>query len=162
MKYSVLTISDSAFSGTNKDLGGPLIIDIMGSQNILIEHMLVADEIDDIEQALKTLCEDSDNELILTTGGTGIGPRDVTPEATKNIIEYEIPGIPELMRIKNYPKTDFVALSRAVAGVFNKKLIVNFPGSPKAVKENLEVLLPLLPHSIDLIKGNTDHKEIKR
>ena len=88
MKYSVLTISDSAFSGTNKDLGGPLIIDIMGSQNILIEHMLVADEIDDIEQALKTLCEDSDNELILTTGGTGIGPRDVTPEATKNIIEY--------------------------------------------------------------------------
>jgi len=162
MKYSVLTISDSAFSSNKNDIGGPLIIDIMGSQNTLIEHKLVADEIDDIEQALKTFCENSDNELILTTGGTGIGPRDVTPEATKNIIEYEIPGIPELMRIKNYPKTDFVALSRAVAGVFNKKLIVNFPGSPKAVKENLEVLLPLLPHSIDLIKGNTDHKEIKR
>ena len=162
MKYSVLTISDSAFSRNKKDLGGPLIIEIMGSKNRLIEHKLVADEIDDIEQALKTLCENSDNELILTTGGTGIGPRDVTPEATKNIIEYEIPGISELMRIKNYSKTDFVALSRAVAGVFNKKLIVNFPGSPKAVKENLEVLLPLLPHSIDLIKGNTDHKEIKR
>ena len=84
MKYSVLTISDSAFSSNKNDIGGPLIIDIMGSQNTLIEHKLVADEIDDIEQALKTFCENSDNELILTTGGTGIGPRDVTPEATKN------------------------------------------------------------------------------
>ena len=95
--------------------------------------------------------------LILTTGGTGIGPRDVTPEATKKIIDYEIPGIPELMRVKNYSNSDYVSLSRSVAGVKSKKLIVNLPGSVKAVTENLQIVYPLLKHAIELINGNTKH-----
>lgn len=162
MKYSVITISDSASSGENSDVSGPLIIDIMGTENILGNYKIVPDEQAEIVKILQITAQEPELDLILTTGGTGIGPRDVTPEATREVIEYEIPGISELMRVKNYVNSEFVALSRAVVGVTNKKLIVNLPGNPKAVKENLNVLIKLLPHALDLIKGNTDHKDVKR
>tara|TARA_B100001142_G_scaffold227982_2_gene226067 strand:+ start:1026 stop:1514 length:489 start_codon:yes stop_codon:yes gene_type:complete len=162
MKYSVITISDSASSGENSDVSGPLIIDIMGTENILGNYKIVPDEQTEIVKILQITAQEPELDLILTTGGTGIGPRDVTPEATREVIEYEIPGISELMRVKNYVNSEFVALSRAVVGVTNKKLIVNLPGNPKAVKENLNVLIKLLPHALDLIKGNTDHKDVKR
>jgi molybdenum cofactor synthesis domain-containing protein len=162
MKYSVITISDSASIGENKDVSGPLIIDILGTKNRLVDYKIVPDERSEIVKTLKISVEEPELELILTTGGTGIGPRDVTPEATMEIIDYEIPGISELMRVKNYVNSEFVALSRAVTGVLNKKLIINLPGNPKAVKENLNVLMPLLPHALDLIKGKTDHKDVKR
>lgn len=162
MKYSVITISDSASSGENSDVSGPLIIDIMGTENILGDYKIVPDEQAEIVKILQITAQEPELDLILTTGGTGIGPRDVTPEATREVIEYEIPGISELMRVKNYVNSEFVALSRAVVGVTNKKLIINLPGNPKAVKENLNVLIKLLPHALDLIKGNTDHKDVKR
>ena len=162
MKYSVITISDSASSGENSDVSGPLIIDIMGTENILGDYKIVPDEQAEIVKILQITAQEPELDLILTTGGTGIGPRDVTPEATREVIEYEIPGISELMRVKNYVNSEFVALSRAVVGVTNKKLIINLPGNPKAVKENLNVLMQILPHALDLIKGNTDHKDVKR
>lgn len=162
MKYSVITISDSASSGENSDVSGPLIIDIMGTENILGNYKIVPDEQAEIVKILQITAQEPELDLILTTGGTGIGPRDVTPEATREVIEYEIPGISELMRVKNYVNSEFVALSRAVVGVTNKKLIINLPGNPKAVKENLNVLMQILPHALDLIKGNTDHKDVKR
>ena len=162
MKYSVITISDSASSGENSDVSGPLIIDIMGTENILGNYKIVPDEQAEIVKILQITAQEPELDLILTTGGTGIGPRDVTPEATREVVEYEIPGISELMRVKNYINSEFVALSRAVAGVTNKILIINLPGNPKAVKENLNVLMQILPHALDLIKGNTDHKDVKR
>ena len=162
MKYSVITISDSASSGEKNDISGPLIIDMLGTDNILTAYKIVPDEHAEIIKILQITIQEPELELILTTGGTGIGPRDVTPEATKEVIDYEIPGISELMRVKNYVNSEFVALSRAVAGVTNKKLIINLPGNPKAVKENLNVLIPLLPHALDLIKGKTDHKDVNR
>ena len=162
MKYSVITISDSASNGENSDVSGPLIIDIMGTENILNDYKIVPDEQAEIVKILQITAQEPGLDLILTTGGTGIGPRDVTPEATREVVEYEIPGISELMRVKNYINSEFVALSRAVAGVTNKKLIINLPGNPKAVKENLNVLMQILPHALDLIKGNTDHKDVKR
>ena len=114
MKYSVITISDSASSGENSDVSGPLIIDIMGTENILNDYKIVPDEQAEIVKILQITAQESDLDLILTTGGTGIGPRDVTPEATREVVEYEIPGISELMRVKNYINSEFVALSRAV------------------------------------------------
>ena len=162
MKYAVITISDSASLGTNKDLSGPKIIEFMGSHNILFSHNIVPDDVSSIVKLLNDLCDNPELELILTTGGTGIGPRDVTPEATKQVIDYEIPGIPEIMRVKNYSKSSYVALSRALAGVSNNKLIINLPGSPKAVQENLEIIYPLIKHALELINGNTYHEGNKR
>ena len=129
------------------------------SQDKVSIHLLddLSDDIDKIISVLDKWLEIDDLNLILTTGGTGIGPRDVTPEATKKIIDYEIPGIPELMRVKNYSNSDYVSLSRSVAGVKSKKLIVNLPGSVKAVTENLQIVYPLLKHAIELINGNTKH-----
>jgi len=157
MKYIVVTISDSSYLDSKKDLSGPEIIKFMGKEHVLLGHEIVSDDVDKIISILDKWLEVEDLNLILTTGGTGIGPRDVTPEATKKIIDYEIPGISELMRVKNYLNSDHVSLSRAIAGVKFKKLIVNLPGSVKAVKENLQVVYPLLKHAIELINGNTKH-----
>ena len=157
MKYIVVTISDTSNLDAKKDLSGPEIVKFMGKENILLGQEIVSDDIDKIISLLDKWLEVEDLNLILTTGGTGIGPRDVTPEATKKIIDYEIPGIPELMRVKNYLNSDYVSLSRSVAGVKSKKLIVNLPGSVKAVTENLQIVYPLLKHAIELINGNTKH-----
>ena len=157
MKYIVVTISDTSSLDAKKDLSGPEIVKFMGKENILLGQEIVSDDIDKIILILDKWLEVEDLNLILTTGGTGIGPRDVTPEATKRIIDYEIPGIPELMRVKNYLNSDYVSLSRSVAGVKSKKLIVNLPGSVKAVTENLQIVYPLLKHAIELINGNTKH-----
>ena len=157
MKYIVVTISDTSNLDAKKDLSGPEIVKFMGKENILLGQEIVSDDIDKIISVLDKWLEIDDLNLILTTGGTGIGPRDVTPEATKKIIDYEIPGIPELMRVKNYSNSDYVSLSRSVAGVKSKKLIVNLPGSVKAVTENLQIVYPLLKHAIELINGNTKH-----
>ena len=157
MKYIVITVSDTSSFDAKKDLSGPEIIKFMGKENILLGKEIISDDVDKIIFTLNKWLEVEELDLILTTGGTGIGPRDVTPEATKKVIEYEIPGIPELMRVKNYLNTDYVSLSRAVAGVKSEKLIINLPGSIKAVQENLKIIYPLLKHAIELINGNTKH-----
>ena len=157
MKYIVITVSDTSSFDAKKDLSGPEIIKFMGKENILLGKEIISDDVDKIIPIFNKWLSVEDLDLILTTGGTGIGPRDVTPEATKKVIDYEIPGIPELMRVKNYLNTDYVSLSRALAGVKSEKLIINLPGSIKAVQENLKIIYPLLKHAIELINGNTKH-----
>ena len=157
MKYIVVTVSDTSSFDAKKDLSGPEIIKFMGKENVLLGKEIISDDVGKIISTLNKWLAVEGLDLILTTGGTGIGPRDVTPEATKKVIDYEIPGIPELMRVKNYLNTDYVSLSRAVAGVKSEKLIINLPGSIKAVQENLKIIYPLLKHAIELINGNTKH-----
>ena len=124
MKYIVVTISDTSSLDAKKDLSGPEIVKFMSRDNDLLGKEIISDDIDKITFTLNKWLAVEDLDLILTTGGTGIGPRDVTPEATKEVIEYEIPGIPELMRVKNYLKSDYVSLSRAIAGVKSRTLII--------------------------------------
>ena len=157
MKYIVVTVSDTSSLNPKKDLSGPEIVKFMSKDNVLLGKEIISDDVDKIIFTLNKWLAVEDLDLILTTGGTGIGPRDVTPEATKEVIDYEIPGISELMRVKNYLNSDYVSLSRAVAGVKSEKLIINLPGSIKAVQENLKIIYPLLNHAIELINGNTKH-----
>tara|TARA_B100000686_G_C16567615_1_gene851152 strand:- start:521 stop:994 length:474 start_codon:yes stop_codon:yes gene_type:complete len=157
MKYIVVTVSDTSSLNPKKDLSGPEIVKFMGKDNVLLGKEIISDDVDKIIFTLNKWLAVEDLDLILTTGGTGIGPRDVTPEATKEVIDYEIPGIPELMRVKNYLNSDYVSLSRAIAGVKAQKLIINLPGSTKAVQENLKIIYPLLKHALELIAGNTKH-----
>lgn len=154
IRVAILTLSDKGSKGEREDRSGPAIREVLEGRdyNILYYDILP----DDKKLIKEKLIEYSEKvDLILTTGGTGLGPRDVTPEATREVIEREIPGIPEIMRIEGMKKTRRAMLSRAVAGVKGRTLIVNLPGSPIAVKENLEVIIDTIPHAIEKIKGDT-------
>lgn len=151
----ILTVSDRASRGDYEDKSGPLIEQMLNDKTLLRVSRL-ATVSDDLEAISSTLVAWSDEglSLILTTGGTGFAPRDVTPEATRAVIDREAPGIPEAMRQESLRITGHAMLSRAVAGMRNQCLIVNLPGSPKAVKENLDVFLPVLPHALELLGGS--------
>ncbi|MBM4140935.1 MAG: MogA/MoaB family molybdenum cofactor biosynthesis protein [Nitrospira sp.] len=150
---AILTISDKGSKGEREDLSGPLIEDILKGIGAEIKYYeVLPDEKELIRESLNEYCRKVD--LILTTGGTGLSPRDVTPDATLEVIEREVPGIAEAMRAEGVKKTNRAILSRAVAGVKGETLIINLPGSPKAVKENLEVILDVIPHAIEKIKGD--------
>ena len=154
MKIGVLTISDRRARGEGEDEGGPLIEKMVtGAGGEVVVRDVVADERDHIEARLRGWSNSGDVDVILTTGGTGLGPRDVTPEATRAVIEREAPGIAELMRAAGMKHTPFAALSRQVAGQRNRTLIVNLPGSPKAIAEGLEALLPILEHAAEMMHG---------
>ena len=154
IKVAILTLSDKGSKGERKDTSGPAIGKLVEKINAeVVASEILPDEKALIKKRLISLCKKAD--LILTTGGTGVSPRDVTPDATREVIEYEIPGIAEAMRLKGLKKTPFSMISRAVAGVRGKTLIINLPGSPQAVKENLSVILPVLSHTIEKIKGST-------
>ncbi len=158
VRVGILTISDRAYSGEYEDASGPLIREIVenrlpGAQVHL--DAVVPDDFKTIKNALAKWCDDAQMDLILTTGGTGFAPRDVTPEATRAVIERDTPGLPEAMRAASLRVTPHAMLSRAAAGVRGQTLIINLPGSPKAVKENLEVILPALPHAIALLQEAT-------
>src|SRR4030067_2575372 len=151
---AVLTLSDKGAKGKRKDESGPLIgkiIKKIGGK--IISYDILPDEKALIKRKLLSLCNEVD--LIITTGGTGLSPRDVTPEATLEVIDRQVQGIAEAMRSEGLKKTSRAMLSRAVAGVRGKSLIINLPGSPKAVKENLAVILDVIPHAIEKIKGDT-------
>jgi len=152
---AVLTVSDRSFRGEREDLSGPLLKDLItavGGQ--VVSSAVVPDEQAQIRTALLDLADRQGMDLILTTGGTGPAPRDVTPEATRAVIEREMPGISEWMRVEGARRfTPFAVLSRAVAGIRGRTLIVNLPGNPRAVQENMELLGPLLPAVMALVKG---------
>ncbi|GAB4548034.1 MAG: MogA/MoaB family molybdenum cofactor biosynthesis protein [Thermodesulfovibrionia bacterium] len=153
IKVAILTMSDKGSRGERKDESGPLIeklIRKIGAE--VVSYEIIPDEKPLIKKRLISLCKKAD--LILTTGGTGPSPRDVTPEATLEVIEREMPGIAEAMRYEGLKKTPNAMLSRAVAGIRGSTLIINLPGSPMAVKEGINVILKCLPHAIEKIKGS--------
>ncbi len=150
---AVLTLSDKGARGERVDQSGPLIADIIKDIGRVEYYDTLPDERELIKERLLEYAGKVD--LVLTTGGTGLSPRDVTPEATLDVIERQVPGIAEAMRMEGMKKTARSMLSRAVAGVKGQTLIINLPGSPKAVKENLEVILDVLPHAVEKIKGDT-------
>jgi len=154
IKVAILTLSDKGSKGERDDASGPAIEKIIKKINAsIISYDVIPDDLGRIKRKLISLSKKA--ELILTTGGTGVSPRDVTPDATREVINYEIPGIAEAMRMKGLKKTPFAMISRAVAGVRGKTLIINLPGSPRAVKENLSVILPILSHTIEKLHGST-------
>ncbi len=155
-KYEVgiITISDRSSRGEREDLGGPLLKELIEKEGFkVIKTQIVPDEKEKIVDVLKEFSEDERIALILTTGGTGFSPRDVTPEATIEACERMTPGIPEAMRAFSAKITNRAYLSRAQAGIRKRTLIINFPGSPKAIKENLEAILPFLDHGIEMLRG---------
>ena len=155
MNFAVVCISDRCSKGLCEDKSGPLISELISSFGKTQEYIIVPDEKAEIEKALIYLCDEVKADIVFTTGGTGFAPRDVTPEATKAVIEREAPGIAEAIRIKSLQITPKAMLSRAVSGIRKNTLIINLPGSPKAVRESIEVVLPVLPHAIEVLSGNT-------
>ncbi len=154
----ILTISDKGARGEREDTSGAAIRELLSSLDVAVErYEVVADERASITQRLITWADEAGLDLIVTTGGTGLGPRDVTPEATRDAIGYEAPGMVEAMRWEGLKHTPMAMLSRAVAGVRGRTLIVNLPGSPRGVRENLSVLLPVLPHALETLRGQTEH-----
>lgn len=160
LRAKILVLSDLASKGQREDQSGPAVRDVLerhGWQVAVIE--LLPDEFDQICDRLNNLTDSDDYDAIFTSGGTGLGPRDVTPEATRSVIETEIPGLGELMRAEGVKSTPFAALSRAIAGVRRGRLIVNLPGSPRGARESLASIIDVLPHAIDQIQGRTGHSE---
>ncbi|MCX8030214.1 MAG: MogA/MoaB family molybdenum cofactor biosynthesis protein [Thermodesulfovibrionales bacterium] len=149
---AILTISDKCSKGEREDKSGQVISHIIKDLGKIKFYDIVPDEVDLIKHKLLQYCDYVD--LIFTTGGTGLSPRDVTPEATKEVIQKEVPGIAEAMRVEGLKSTRQAILSRAIAGIRDKTLIINLPGSPKAVKECLEIIIDVIPHAIAKIKGD--------
>jgi molybdopterin adenylyltransferase len=155
MRAGVLVISDKGWRGERIDKSGQAAREIISQLNLdIVKYEIVPDEADIISGKLSEWCDEVGLDLIVTSGGTGLSPRDVTPEATLKIIDKTIPGLTEAMRIETMKKKPEAILSRAVAGSRGKCLIINLPGSPGAVKECLEVILPVLPHALDVLGGN--------
>ncbi len=155
MNFAVLCVSDRCSQGLCEDKSGPLIKEMLTSLGKTKEYIIVPDDLKEIEKALIYLCDDVCADVVFTTGGTGFAPRDITPEATKAVIEKEAPGIAEGIRMKSMEITPKAMLSRAVSGIRKNSLIINLPGSPKAVKESLEFVLPVLPHAVEVLSGDT-------
>ena len=155
MLISVVTASDRCSQGLCEDKSGPLIFELLSDLAETGEYVIVPDEKDTIGAELIRLCDEVKSDIIFTTGGTGFAPRDITPEATKAVIEKDVPGIPEAIRAKSLEITPKAMLSRAAAGIRGKTLIINLPGSPKAVRESLEVVRPVLEHAVETLSGNT-------
>jgi len=159
LNLGILTISDKGWRGQRGDESGKAIrASLSLLDNRVVKYEIVPDEVDIIASKLAQWADEGSVDIILTTGGTGLSPRDVTPEATLSVVDKVVPGLTEAMRAQTFKTTPFAILSRAVAGIRGKCLIINLPGSPKAVGECLEVILPTIPHAVEIIKGEvTEH-----
>ena len=155
MRIGIIIISDRSSKGERTDLSGPALEDLIKSQGWkVVGAEIIPDELQVIKDTLITWSDSDEYDLILTTGGTGFSPRDITPEATMQVIERETPGLAEAMRADSLKVTPHAMLSRARAGIRNQTLIVNLPGSPRAAVENLNVILPVVEHAVDLLSGD--------
>ena len=157
MRFAVVCVSDRCSAGICEDRSGKLLAELVAPLSEETVYRLVPDEQAQIEAVLCELADREKADIVLTTGGTGFAPRDVTPEATLAVIDRAAPGISEAIRMKSLAVTPNAMLSRAVSGIRGKTLIINLPGSPKAVKESLDVVLPVLPHAVETLSGNTQN-----
>ena len=155
IRVAILTVSDRSARGERPDASGPVLVEAAQQQGwVVVDTRIVADEQEAIQSVLVEWCQREDIDLALTTGGTGFAPRDITPEATLAIIHRAAPGLAEAMRAESLKLTPHAMLSRGIAGIRGRTLIVNLPGSPKAAAENLRVILPVLPHAIELLRDS--------
>jgi molybdenum cofactor synthesis domain-containing protein len=158
VKAAVLTVSDGVAEGTREDESGGSLAALLGEEGYEVERRVVPDDRDAIAEAIAELAEDA--SVVLTTGGTGLGPRDVTPEATAEVLERVAPGIAEALRADSLAKTPHALLSRGLAGVRGQALVVNLPGSPGGCRDGFEVLRPALKHAVELLSGEpTAHRQ---
>ncbi|MDQ3172831.1 MAG: MogA/MoaB family molybdenum cofactor biosynthesis protein [Acidobacteriota bacterium] len=153
-----ITVSDRSALGEQEDASGPALVELLREAGAdIVAHEVVSDDLDPLADKLREFAERSDVNLIITTGGTGLGPRDNTPEATLRVIEREAPGLAEAMRLENVRHTPMAMISRGVCGICSGTLIINLPGSPKAVGESFAVIRPVLAHAVALLEGDTRH-----
>lgn len=156
IKAAVVTVSDTR--ADDDDMSGKVLVGLLLSSGAkVVEKIIVSDDLEDLRNRLHVLTEREDINLILTTGGTGLSERDNTPEATRSVIEKEAQGIAEAMRFATMRSTPMAMLSRGICGIRNQTLIINLPGSPKAVVECFEVIMPVLQHAVNLLEGNAEH-----
>jgi molybdenum cofactor synthesis domain-containing protein len=157
-RAAIVTVSDSVAGGIREDLSGPAVVRILEAAGWTIKSTeILPDDFSLLRERLGALAADIETDTVFTTGGTGIGPRDRTPEATTSVMERSVPGLAELMRREGLKKTPLAALSRAVVGVKGKALLINLPGSPPGAEDSLRAILDLLPHAIDVIRGEETH-----
>lgn len=155
LRFGILTVSDRSARGERTDASGPALVSVIKTRGWQVtKEEIVPDDMNAIEKILSAWADSGDIDIILTTGGTGFSPRDVTPEATRAVVERPAPGLAEAMRIASLQITSHAMLSRAYAGIRARTLIVNLPGSPKGAVENLRVILPVLRHAVDLLSEN--------
>ena len=153
IRFGILTLSDRSSRGERPDSSGPALISLIEAQGwSVVRHEILPDEESSIREILIAWADGREMDVILTTGGTGFSPRDVTPEATRAVIERDAPGLAEAMRAASFKVTPHAMLSRIVTGIRGKTLIVNLPGSPKGAVENLQVIIPVLPHAVQLLR----------
>lgn len=158
IKFGIITVSDGVFAKKREDLSGPALEALVAEYGWnTIQKVVIPDDKTKIEETIRGFSGLPELDIILTTGGTGFTERDVTPEATKQVIEKEAVPLAQIMLIETYRINPKSVLSRGIAGILNQKLIINLPGSPKGAVENLKVITPLLPHAVELLRGNSTH-----